>query len=83
MSRTKLQMLARPPFQKASSSEELTATVSLKDGRTLKRRTSPARARSEVIGKSIQRTPISSQPLLHTSIVAAAASAHSPPLQIH
>ncbi len=82
-----LRMSLAPPAvsEGFQAGEQLTATVSLKDGRTLKLPVTIATPRPEVklITKSIQRAQISSQPLLQPTSSSAPALPNSPPLQIH
>ncbi len=82
-----LQMSLAPPAvtQGFQPGEQLAAKIALKDGRTMKLRVSIASPRPEVklITKSIQRAPLSSQPLLQTATPLPSAAPVTPPLQIH
>jgi hypothetical protein len=82
-----LRMSLAPPAvsEGFQAGEQLTATVSLKDGRTLKLPVTIATPRPEVklISKSIQRAQSPSQPLLQSTSLSASPSPNSPPLQIH
>ena len=82
-----LRMSLAPPAvsEGFQAGEQLTATVSLKDGRTLKLPVTIATPRPEVklITKSIQPAQIPSQPLLQPASSSASVLPNSPPLQIH
>jgi hypothetical protein len=82
-----LQMSLAPPAVSVGfqAGENLTATVSLKDGRTLKLPVTIASPRPEVklISRSIQRAQITPQPLLQPASSSAPAPSNSSPLQIH
>ncbi len=82
-----LRMSLAPPAvsEGFQAGEQLTATVSLKDGRTLKLPVTISTPRPEVklISKSIQRAQITPQPLLQAASSLATAPANSQPLQIH
>ena len=66
-----LQMSLAPPAvsEGFQAGEQITAKIALKDGRTIKLPVTIATPRPEVklITKSIQRAPLSSQPLLQTA----------------
>ncbi len=82
-----LQMALAPPAvsEGFQAGEQLTATVALKDGRTLKLPVTVASPRPEVklISKSIQRAQLPSQPLLQSAVPPMPGSSNSQPLQIH